>query len=51
MEKSIKENNWAYSLILIARNSKSDFVGMIGLVQNHFVQGNYEIGYQLTEKS
>lgn len=51
IEQSISENKWSNSPVFIVRNNNDDFMGMIGLTVTPFLDGNFEIGYQLPESA
>ena len=51
IKQSISENKWSSSPVFIVRNDNGDFMGMIGLTVTPFLDGNFEIGYQLPESS
>ncbi len=51
IEQSISENKWSNSPVFVARDNNGNFEGMIGLTVTPFLDGNYEVGYQLPESS
>lgn len=49
IEQSILENKWSSSPVFVVRNNDGNFAGMIGITVTPFLDGNFEIGYQLPE--
>lgn len=44
---SIEDGLWSNSATFILRDDNMQFMGMAALVQNSFISGNFDIGYQL----
>jgi RimJ/RimL family protein N-acetyltransferase len=51
VKQSIIDEKWSNSPVLIIRDHGNNFMGMVGLTQNHFLPGNFELGYQFPEKA
>ncbi|MGR5128253.1 GNAT family N-acetyltransferase [Photobacterium swingsii] len=48
-ESAITAGEWPEQLTVVIRNTKGTYMGMAGLPSVMFLEGNFEVGYQLAE--
>lgn len=49
IEQAVRKKEWPNSATIIIRDRLNNYMGMGALIQNPFLPGNFEIGFQLPE--